>query len=277
MQRHTLDIPGDGGTRRLSYLDSGGAENSDMVFCVHGLTRNGRDFERLAAALSGHARVICPDIAGRGQSDPLADAADYAIPNYVADLRALMAHLGAAEVDWVGTSMGGLIGMLAATGGGIRRLVLNDVGPFLPRDALGRIGDYVTRNWRFASLDEAEAHFRVAYAPFALSSDADWRWLTEISLRREGESWLPAYDPAIGTAFTDTEPDDLDLWPLWDSVPCPVLLLRGADSDVLPAATADEMTRRGPGATLVTFPGIGHAPALLDGDQIAAVEDWLYG
>ncbi len=277
MQRHTLDISGNGGTRRLSYLDSGAGQSGGTVFCVHGLTRNGRDFERLAAALSKRARVICPDIAGRGQSDPLADAADYAIPTYVADLRKLMAHLGAAQVDWIGTSMGGLIGMLAASGGGIRRLVLNDVGPFLPKAGLARIGDYVTRNWRFASLAEAEAHFRVAYAPFALSSDADWRWLTEISVRRDGKAWRPAYDPGIAAAFAKTEPEDLDLWPLWDAVPCPVLLLRGAVSDVLLAATAHEMSGRGPGATLVTFPGIGHAPALLAADQIAVVEDWLYG
>jgi pimeloyl-ACP methyl ester carboxylesterase len=282
VERKHLDIGDGGGTRRLSYLEAGARDNPRLVLCVHGLTRNGLDFEPLASALAGRARVVCPDVAGRGDSDPLADPAAYQIATYADDMLRLLDHLGAPQVDWVGTSMGGLIGMAvaasedAATRRRVRRLVLNDIGPLVPKAALMRIGEYVSRAWRFRDLDAAEAHVRAAYAPFALASEEDWRRLTEISVRPAGDGGLvPNYDPAIGLAYRAREVADAEMWPLWDAIECPVLVLRGSDSDVLLAETAAEMTRRGPGAELVAFAGVGHAPALFEAAQIEVVAQWL--
>ncbi|HEX9646489.1 MAG TPA: alpha/beta fold hydrolase [Alphaproteobacteria bacterium] len=277
---HTLDDGG--GRRRLSYLEAGAGQDGVPVLCVHGMTRNARDFERLAPALARTRRVICVDLPGRGDSDRLADSTRYQIPTYAGDLLALLDALGIAEVDWVGTSLGGMIGMAvagaedSAVRGVIRRLVLNDIGPFIPKAALARIGEYVVRTWRFESLAHAEAHVRKAYAPFGLRSDSDWRRLTELSVQPDADGGLiQNYDPAIGDDMRERAPTDIDLWPAWDRIRCPVLVLRGADSDVLPAEVAAEMTRRGPGAELAAFAGIGHAPALLDDDQISVVAEWL--
>ena len=287
LERRYLTIPGfnpgtDAGGRRLSYLEARGAAGGVPVLCVHGLTRNALDFERLAPALAESRRVIAIDVAGRGESDRLADPGRYHVATYAADALALLAALGIAAVDWVGTSMGGLIGMAVAGAedagvrAHVRRLVLNDIGPFIPKAALARIGEYVSRSWRFADLAAAEAHVRKAYAPFALRTDADWRRLTEISVRPAPEGGLVQnYDPAIGDASRGRAPEDVDLWSAWNRVRCPTLVLRGAESDVLPAEVAQEMTRTGPKAELVEFAGVGHAPALLDDDQIGAVARWL--
>ncbi len=271
-----------GGFHRICYTDWGGAAADRTVVAVHGLTRNGRDFDRLAAVLSGAEgggfRVVCPDLAGRGRSDWLPAAAQYAYPQYMADMTALIARLGVAAVDWVGTSLGGLIGMMLAAqpGSPIRRLVLNDVGPFLPKVALARIAAYVGQDPRFSRLEEVEAYLRRVHAPFGPLNDADWRHLALHGHRRvEGGGFALAYDPAIGAAFRKAAGRDVDLWPVWDAVRCPVLVLRGEASDVLTAATAEEMKARGPGARVVTIPGVGHAPALMSADQIAVVRDWL--
>ncbi len=248
-----------------------------VVMCVHGLTRNGRDFDRLAEAIGRKRRVVCPDVVGRGRSDWLAHAEDYGYPLYLSDMVALIARCGAAQLDWIGTSMGGLIGMMLAAQPGtpIRRLVLNDVGPLVPAAALRRIATYVGQDPRFASLAELEAYLRSVHAPFGPLDDADWAHLAAHGHRRlEDGSFGLAYDPAIGRAVAGAL-FDVDLWPVWDKVTCPVLVLRGAESDLLLPATAREMTRRGPRATLVEFPGIGHAPALTSADQIAAIRDWL--
>jgi pimeloyl-ACP methyl ester carboxylesterase len=268
---------GPSGFHRLAYAEWGPAAAPRTLICAHGLTRNGRDFDRLAAALADRYRVICPDVAGRGRSDWL-PAAEYGYPQYLADMAALVARLGVGEVDWLGTSMGGLIGiyLAAAAKSPIRRLVVNDVGPFIPKAALERIAGYAAQDPQFASLDELEAYLRKIYAPFGPLSDNDWRHLAlQGYRRREGGGFGLAYDPAIGQALQANAKQDVDLWPVWDRIACPVLVLRGAQSDLLTAETAAQMRQRGPKAAVIEFAGIGHAPALMAEDQIAAVRDWL--
>ncbi len=266
------------GFHRVGYTEWGDADAARTVVCVHGLTRNGRDFDHLAAALAGEARVVCPDVAGRGASDWLPVAEDYGYPQYCADMAALIARLGVAQVDWVGTSMGGLIGMMLAAQPKtpIRRLVLNDVGPFVPKAALERLGGYVGKDPRFADLEGLEAYLREIYMDFGALSDDQWRHLAEHSARQTEAGLGLAYDPAIGAPLADPETlEDVDIWPVWDAITCPVLLLRGRESDVLPAEVAAEMTGRGPGADLRNFDSIGHAPALMDAEQIALIRQWL--
>ena len=262
----------------LSYADWGAAGAAPTVVCVHGLTRNGRDFDHLARVLAEDRRVICPDIAGRGLSDPLTDPQHYALPTYVGHMVQLLSRLGLDEVDWVGTSMGGLIGMgvAAMEASPIRRLVLNDVGPFLPKAALERINTYLGLDLRFASLDALEAHLREIHAGFGPLTDAEWRHLAEHSAaRREDGRFGLNYDQRLGQPMTTGPIEDIDLWPVWDQIRCPVLVLRGIDSDLLLPATAAEMTRRGPKAEVVEVDGTGHAPALMAKDQIAIVSAWL--
>lgn len=267
------------GFHRLAFAEWVAPGAGRTVVCVHGLTRNGRDFDALAGALARDGlRVACPDVVGRGRSDRLADPAGYGYPQYLADMTALIARLDVPQVDWVGTSMGGLIGMLLAAQPNtpLRRLVVNDVGPFIPKASLVRIGTYVGRDPHFADLAAAEAYFREVHAPFGALTDAQWRHLTEHNVTRaEDSGYRLAYDPAIAAPFRTDEPADLDLWSVWDAITIPVLVLRGAVSDLLLAETAAEMAARGPRARVVEIAGCGHAPALMDEAQIALVRDWL--
>lgn len=268
------------GFHRVAYWEHGPADAARTVVCVHGLTRNGRDFDFLAGRLAGLGhRVACPDVVGRGASDWLADPAHYALPQYCADMAALLARLDVETVDWVGTSMGGLIGMLLAAmpGTPIRRLVLNDVGPFVPGAGLAAIAAGL-KDRAFDDLDALEAHLRRVAAGFGPLTDAQWRHLARHGWRRLPDGRLARnHDPAIAAPLRAAPPADVDLWPVYDAVRCPVLVIRGADSDVLTAETAAEMTVRGPRAEGVTLSGIGHAPALMADDQIALVRDFLDG
>ncbi|MHB8766380.1 MAG: alpha/beta fold hydrolase [Deferrisomatales bacterium] len=277
--RRTLSSLGPHGFHRVAYTEWGDPAASRAVVCVHGLTRTGRDFDTLAAALAPAARVACPDLPGRGASDWLRFPADYGYPLYLADLAALLARLGVDEVDWVGTSLGGLLGMMLAAQPGtpVRRLVLNDVGPWIPRSALERIAAYVGADPRFASVAELERYLRQVHAPFGPLTDAQWRHLAETSARRVGDGWALHYDPAIAQPLRAASLADVDLWALWGAVGCPVLVLRGADSDLLTAEVAAEMVRRRPGTRLAEFAGVGHAPALVSDGQVGAVLDWLAG
>jgi pimeloyl-ACP methyl ester carboxylesterase len=277
MEIRRIQVAGPDGDYGLSYADWGSPDASRTIICVHGLTRNGRDFDHLATVLQNHARVICPDMVGRGLSDPLADPEQYALPTYVAHMLQLLDKLGLAEVDWVGTSMGGLIGMgVAASGAPIRRLVLNDIGPFIPKAALDRINMHLGLSLSFASLDDLEAHLREIHAGFGPLTDAEWRHLAEHSAsRREDGMFRLSYDQRLAEPMKRGPIADIDLWPVWDQIRCPVLVLRGAQSELLLAATAAEMTRRGPGAEVIEIDGTGHAPALMAKDQIAIVRDWL--
>lgn len=269
------------GLHRMRYSEWGDPLNPKVLVCVHGLTRNGRDFDDLARALAPHYRVICPDVVGRGRSDWLPDKSGYGLPQYVSDMMVLLARSGAESVHWLGTSMGGLIGMLIAAqpDSPISRLVLNDVGPVITATSLRRIGEYVGRAPAFPDWARAEAYIRAVSAPFGPLTDAQWRHLTDTSLRpRPGGGFELNYDPGIGDVFRATPVlNDVELWPIYDAIRCPTLALRGESSDLLTPDVHREMGRRGPQAKLLEVPGVGHAPMLMDAAQIALVTDYLLG
>jgi pimeloyl-ACP methyl ester carboxylesterase len=302
-----------GGFHEVFYTDWGDPQAKRVIVCVHGLTRNGRDFDFLARRLvrgfdvvqaeSRHAdsrgswftnlwrraeaptqsrdpepiRVICPDVTGRGRSEWLRDPANYGYPQYMVDMTALIARLGVPQVDWIGTSMGGLIGMFLAASPStpIRSLVVNDVGPVLPRAALQRIADYVGRDDRFPDLAALEAHLRQIHASFGPLTDLQWRHLALHGHRfhADGRYGL-AYDPGIAVNVRAAV-RDWDFWASWDAIACPALVLRGTQSDLLSPEVAEAMSKRGPKADLASFDGIGHAPALMSKDQIETVVQWL--
>jgi len=270
------------GFHTLRWTEWGAPDNPRVLVCVHGLTRVGRDFDPLARALADHYRIVCPDIVGRGRSDWLRNPAFYQVSQYVADMASLLARLRASTVHWVGTSMGGLIGLSVAgqPESPIERLVINDVGPRLDAAALARIGDYVGKQVRFADLAQAVAYVRAVSAPFGLKTDDEWLEITESVVRPDGSGLRLHYDPQIAVPFKAVTPQaaaagEAGLWQLYDAIRCPTLLTRGAHSDLLTGATADEMTQRGPRARLVEFAGIGHAPMFFDPAQIAVVRDFL--
>ena len=259
-----------------------GAGNPRTVIAWHGLARTGRDMDELAEYLSAPERgyrVICPDTLGRGLSQWSPDPRqDYCLQAYVQLAIALVDGLGLDRFHWVGTSMGGAIGMVAAAGslrGRVERLVLNDMGPQIAASALERIRSYAGNPAAFATVSELEQYFRTIYKPYGMLTDAQWRRLTETSTRRLADGRVtPHYDPAMVQQFIH-HPQDHDRWAEYDSLRLPVLCLRGADSDLLQAETAIEMARRGPRARVVTIPGCGHAPALNVPDQLALVADFL--
>jgi pimeloyl-ACP methyl ester carboxylesterase len=268
------------GFYRMSYMEWSAPVGAPTVICVHGLTRNGRDFDMLAEALSSDFRVVCPDALGRGKSDWLEHTEDYDFPVYIASMAQLIARLDAPEVLWVGTSMGGLIGMLTAAlpNAPIKRLVINDIGPLLAKEGIARIASYVGKDPSFPDLVALEAYQREIAASFGPLTDAQWRHLATHAARTKPDGSLGlAYDPRIADTFKNAAPVDVDLWPQWHRMACPTLVLRGANSDLLRRPDAMAMTQRGPRATLVEFPGIGHAPALMAPDQIAAVRGFLLG
>lgn len=265
------------GFHRLAYYEWGNPNAARTVVCVHGLTRNARDFDVLAAALAADYRVICVDIAGRGDSDWLGDPSLYAYPQYLADMTVLLARLGAAQVDWVGTSMGGLIGILLAAQPRtpIRRLVLNDVGPFIGAAAMQRIATYISQPPVLPDMAAASAYIRTIYQNTGPCTDADYQAMTETSIRPlPSGGYALRYDPAIAVNFAALS-GDLDLWPYYDRITCPTLVLRGALSDVLTDETAALMTRRGPQAQLAVIPAIGHYPALRDAKQVKTITEFL--
>ncbi len=278
MKTKYFDKIGYSGCHRLAYYEWGDAANDRVVVCVHGLTRNGRDFDTLAQGLSPHFRVVCPDMPGRGKSPWLSNPMDYSYPVYLAVANSLVAQLDVKQLDWIGTSMGGLIGMMLASrpDSPVRRLVLNDVGPFIPKKAVERIVDYVGNAPRFSDLEEAENYLRQVHASFGPLSEEQWRHLVVHSTRILDDKTLALhYDPAIALALRTVPPQDVDLWALWDSVRSPTLVLRGSESDLLSSATAEEMLRRGPKVKVVEVLGVGHAPALMADDQINAIKNWL--
>lgn len=279
MRQHTVQCLSPGGLHRMAYVEWGDPANPRVLVCVHGLTRNCRDFDYLAKALSGHYRVVCPDVVGRGRSNWLRVKEHYQLQQYVADMVTLIARLNVDEVHWVGTSMGGMIGMALAAQEEtpIVRLVLNDVGPVISAVAVRRIGEYVGLNPQFASFAEAEQYVRLVSAPFGRLTDAQWKHLTEHVTRQKADGGYEfLYDPGIAVPFRkDIGDDDISLWPLYDAIRCPTLVVRGAESDLLTHVTCLEMGRRGPKATVAEIPGVGHAPMFLDEAQVAIVREFL--
>lgn len=291
---------------------TGNPAHPHVVVCVHGLSRQGRDFDTLARSLSAHARVICPDVVGRGQSDWLADPLGYQLPVYAADMLALLAQVHQqapiTTLDWVGTSMGGLIGMAlcgqpglgvadepAESAGGsakavgslwplgvpVRRLVLNDVGPAIEWLALQRIGQYLGAPVRFDSLQQAADAMWIMSSSFGPHTAQQWLELSRHMVRTLPDGGLAMhYDPAIAQAFKAMTPEvsaasAMQLWQLYDRIHARTLLLRGAQSDLLSPETAQAMVHRGPMAKLVEFEGVGHAPTLMAQDQVQVVSEFL--
>ncbi|HLA33400.1 MAG TPA: alpha/beta hydrolase [Rhodocyclaceae bacterium] len=270
------------GFHHMAYVEWGDPTNPRVLVCAHGLTRCSRDFDFFAWAMASEYRVVCPDVVGRGRSDWLRDKSLYAIPQYCSDMAALLARLNVEQVDWVGTSMGGLIGMAlsAMPGSPIARLVLNDVGPVVARSALRRIGTYLGVAPRFDTIEQAEAFVRQVSASFGHLSDAQWRHITIHTVHRAADGKIEfVYDPGIAQPFLAEMAvggdQDIELWSLYDAISCPTLTVRGADSDLLTRETAVAMSRRGPRARCVEIEEVGHAPMLMDPDQVEPIRDFL--
>ena len=293
-----------GGLHRMAYYEWGDADNPDVVVCVHGLTRSGRDFDRLARELAGRYRVVCPDVVGRGLSDWLSLPMLYAVPQYVADMVTLIARLHPASLRWVGTSMGGLIGLglagamaqsrlraerqppaqqhqsLPPTGMHIHRMVVNDVGPRIEPLSLLRIGQYLAEPVAFDSFDQAVAYVKSVSSSFGQLSEELWQEFTRHVYVNINGKWVKHYDPAISIPFASMSAEaskqgEQILWQAWDALECPVMVLRGQESDLLSQATLDEMLRRQPLARSTSFAGVGHAPSLMVADQIGVVTEFL--
>jgi pimeloyl-ACP methyl ester carboxylesterase len=290
---HFVDCPDARGGHRMAYWQWGDASAAHVVVCVHGLSRQGRDFDVLAQALcarsGGRLRVVCPDVAGRGRSEWLKDPSLYQIPAYAGDMLALLAQLQPAVLDWVGTSMGGLIGMVVCGQPGlplpvpVRRLVLNDVGPAIRWEAIERIKTYLGDTGRFDSLEAAAAAMRAVSLTFGPHTDAQWLALSRHMVRPldgQGGALTLHYDPAIAVPVRATTAElsaqgESMLWQLYDNIQARTLLLRGADSDLLTPQTAAAMAQRGPRAQVVEFAGVGHAPTLVADDQVDCVARFL--
>lgn len=290
------------GLHRMAYWEWGDPANDQVLVCVHGLTRSGRDFDTLARRLADRYRVVCPDVVGRGRSDWLVNPAFYTVPQYVSDMTTLVARLRPASLAWVGTSMGGLIGLgLAGAAAfaramlplrphagmlppreGIRlsKLVLNDVGPRLETGALARIGQYVGEPGAFASFAEAVAAMRANSETFGPHTQAQWDHLARFVYPEQGGQWVKHYDLALAQPMALQTGEELAageqiLWRSYEAVDCPILIVRGEHSDLLTRATVDEMRQRNPRAQVHEVRGVGHAPTLMADDQVTAVADFL--
>lgn len=287
------------GAHRVAYWQWGDPTSSHVVVCAHGLTRQGRDFDILAKAIceqaEGHVRVVCTDVVGRGQSDWLKDPMGYQLPTYIADMVVLLAHLqqqaAILTLDWVGTSMGGLIGMGIAGFPGlplpapVRRMVLNDVGPAIQWQAIQRIGSYVGQSGQFPSVQAAADAMWAISTSFGPHTPEQWLELSRHMVKPVtgdiNDAVTLHYDPAMALPFKtltqeSAQAGEAQLWQLYDGITAKVLLLRGAVSDLLSHATALEMAQRGPKATLLEFQGVGHAPTLIAPHQTSAVVHWLF-
>ena len=265
------------GFHRVVYHEWGAHDNPAVVVCVHGIGRNGRDFDVLGEALAPTHRVLAIDMPGRGASEWLRDPMDYVTPVYLGTLTALIAASGADKVAWVGTSMGALLGIIAAAQPEtpVARLVVNDAGPVIEAAALARIGEYFGTDPTFTSYAQYEAYVRTISAPFGPLTDEQWAYVARTNARERADGgWGVGYDPAIAVPFR-AQSAPASLWPLWDAIRCPTLVLRGALSDLLSRETARAMSERGPRARVVEFPGVGHAPMLLARDQVDVVVDFL--
>jgi len=282
-QIKTVQCLSPAGLHNMAYKEWGDPKNPAVLLCVHGVTRVSDDFDVLAAVMSDRYRVICPDVVGRGRSSWLTNPQAYQLPQYVSDMVTLIARLDVTQVDWFGTSMGGLIGMgvAALKGNPIRKMMLNDIGPTINFAALMRIAQYMGKEVRFPTFEAGVDYIRTIAAPFGPHSDEQWNKLAGDVLRQQKDGqWSRHYDPAIAQAFsTFTEENaaqsEAALWAIYDAIQCPVLLVRGSESDLLSRETADLMTQRGPRAALTELAGIGHAPTFMQPEQIALARDFF--
>lgn len=283
-RQHRVQCASPAGLHYLAYTEWGDTANPEVLLCVHGLTRSGRDFDRVAAALADRYRVVCPDMAGRGRSDWLANPALYGIPQYVGDMVTLIARLDVERVDWFGTSMGGLIGMALAglPNTPIRKLLVNDVGPHIEIEALNRIGTYVGNTPRFASEQEGIDHLAALAEAFGALTPEEWREINAPLLRQDGDGWAVRYDPGIAVPFRSATPEAITfgeaaLWKAVEAFDGSLLVVRGAESDLLSRDTVAQMQARGRHVTSVEIEGVGHAPAFLAPEQIAIARRFFVG
>ena len=269
----------DGARHVLRWTEWGDPENPRVLICAHGLSRNARDFDFLARTLMDRYRVVCPDFPGRGLSDRLSNPVHYHNFQYLQDSRYLIESLDFERLDWVGTSMGGLIGMLLASGpdNPLRRLVINDVGPVISGEALAGLGEYLSKHPRFPTLADAEEYFRTVYTGFGPLEDRHYRHLVSHGLRPapDGDGYVLEVDPEVINQFVSLPFRDVAVWQFWNPIRIPTLILRGEESVVLDRDTLAEMKARHPAAESVEIPGCGHAPSLMVEDQIRLVGDWL--
>ena len=288
------DCPDANGGHRMAWWEWGNPEAAHVIVCAHGLSRQGRDFDVLAQALvargGANVRVVCPDVVGRGKSDWLKDPMGYQIPNYAADMLVMLAQLKPSKLDWIGTSMGGLIGVVVAGQPGlllpapIRRLVLNDVGPVIQWEALQRIGLYLGNAPRFASLEQAATAMWAISTSFGPHTKEQWLELSRHMVKPVSDAQGGValhYDPAIAVPFKTITKEsaaaaEAAVWSLYDNIQADTLLVRGAVSDLLTKDTAIQMTQRGPKARLVEFEGVGHAPTLIAADQVKTTVDFIF-
>ena len=264
--------------RRIAYQDWGSENSQHQTVCVHGLTRNKHDFDHLARSLSDISRVICIDIAGRGESDWLPNPDKYNYQTYVSDIKAIFAKLKLSNAYWVGTSMGGIIGMLLSADSPylIKKLILNDVGPFIPKSSLLRIKEYVGDSVQFKSIAESTTYFKRILSGFGDLSDQQWDQLARNSIKPlEDEKFTLHYDPSIANAFQG-ELEDVDLWNIWDVIEAEVMTIRGENSDLLLEKTLTEMGTRGPKSKTAVIQNAGHAPALLSESEIKIIKEFLF-
>ena len=290
-----VSCPDSTGSHRMAYWLWGAEDAPHAIVCVHGLSRQGRDFDVLARSLveegGGAVRVVCPDVVGRGRSDWLTDPMGYALPTYVGDMVHLLHDLhsraAVATLDWVGTSMGGLIGMGIAGSPGlplpapVRSLVLNDVGPAIEYAALQRIGTYLGKTGRFENVQQAADAMWAVSQGFGPHTPEEWLALSQPMVKPLAEGGITLhYDPAIAVPFRSHDEKAVvagtaALWQLYDGIRARTLVLRGAESDLLSRATVTEMARRGPKPQVIEFPGVGHAPTLIARAQVEAVATFL--
>ncbi len=281
-EQHFIDMPATDATEahRIGYLEwecRNGNSNPEVIFCVHGLTRNAHDFDIVASQLSHEYRIIALDVAGRGMSDWLQNPQSYNYETYVSDALAVIKHINIEQVHWLGTSMGGIIAMIASTfkPSIFKSLILNDIGHFIPQAAMQRIADYAAREHIFDTRDEAEEFLRKVTEPFAIHNPLHWKRFAEFSIWEIKDGVFTfACDPRVMSAVEGATIEDIDLKPFWQHVTCPTLLLRGTHSDVLLKEVAHEMAEAGH-VTFVEFDNVGHAPSLMDDEQIDVIQDWI--
>lgn len=271
------------GEHKIAYTEWGNPHNHKVVMCVHGLSRNSRDFDYLAAKLADHYRVICVDVVGRGMSDWLPDPKFYTYSTYVSDIKKLILHLNIKKLDWVGTSMGSIIGMTidSQEPGLIGKMVLNDIGPFIPEKSLKRIAEYLKTLSEFDNINDARDAMRLKLSSFGITKDEHWQHIFDYGIVERNGKYYFSYDPRV--IKTDAESianiKDVDLWEMWKGVTSPILLIRGELSEVLQRETAMQMiaSRKPDGHSVefVELPNIGHVPALMENEQINIIKDWL--
>ncbi len=266
------------GFHHVAFREWGKTSATDNLLCVHGLTRNSRDFDMLAQSMSRSRRVVCADLVGRGKSDWLRDPSDYHLLQYNMDITVLAAHVGFESIDWIGTSLGGLMGISLAgiENAPIRRLIINDVGPEIPHAALRRITSYAGRKHRFGSIEEVELHLRTTLSPFAPMTDRNWATMARHSSVRDGGEYRMHHDPDIMQNFRRYFMFmNFNLWKYWNRIKCPILILRGRDSDFLTDRILRNMVAAQPNADVVEFDNVGHTPTLNAPGQIEPIIRWL--